>query len=96
MPGDDSAVTRGFAEELVVPEPDGATEKLRGGHEERRVPQDVVKAGRDAPGAKGVEQHGGRVVRFVGVELVKKFVTGSGRVRERGQFAEQRVALLIR
>ena len=53
VPGDDAAVVRRLVEELVVPEADSAVEELRGGKEERWVPEDSWNAGpvRHAPRA---------------------------------------------
>src|SRR5262245_2036247 len=51
MPSDDAAMPRGFAKELIVPESDRAAEQLARGDGKRRMPEDVVKAGTDSPGA---------------------------------------------
>src|SRR5262245_9365752 len=61
MPGDYTAVIRWFAEELIVPEPQRTAEQLRSGNEESRMPEQIMEAGFDAPGAEGVEDYAGRI-----------------------------------
>src|SRR5258705_7939450 len=57
VPGHNSPVMSGFAEQLVVPEANGAAQQLRRRHSECRVPEQIVEAWRDAPGAERMEQH---------------------------------------
>src|SRR5450755_4332644 len=64
MPGHDSAVMSRLAEKLVVPEPNRSAKKLRRRNCERRMPQEIVKTGRDPPCAEGMEQH---VIRIAGL-----------------------------
>ena len=52
MPSHDAAVSRGLAEQLIVPKSDCAAEQLAGRHEERRIPQDVVECGSQSPRAR--------------------------------------------
>src|SRR4051812_11384870 len=59
-----SAVLRGFAEQLIVPEPNRAAQQLRRGHQKRRVPQNVVERLLDAPSTQRVEQDCAGVLRF--------------------------------
>ena len=70
MPRDNPAVVCRLAKELVVPKADRPAQKLARRDGEGRVPEDVVKAGSDAPGAQGVKQHLGWVGR-----LVRAFLT---------------------
>src|SRR5262249_1919992 len=68
VPGPNSPVTGGFAEQLVVPKANAAAQQLRRRNGDSRVPQQVVKAWRDPPGAERMEQHMvgiGRLVRVV-------------------------------
>ncbi len=86
----------GLAEKLVVPEPHGhVAEQLAAGHHEGRVPEDVVEARGDAPGAEGVKEHGLGRAGLVGVVLVKKMDAGVLGVEEQGQLAVQRLHLLL-
>ena len=96
MPGYDAAMLGRFAEQLVVPEPHRAAEQLAGGHRERRMPQQIVKAGRNPPSAQRMEQHGIGIVRFVGVVLVPQFASRMVRPKELGQLAAQGFDLFIR
>ena len=57
VPCDNTAMQRGFAEELIVPETDGAIEKLGGGCGECRVPEQVMESDADAPCSEGMEQN---------------------------------------
>src|SRR5258708_17159712 len=57
VPGHNSAVMSGFAEQLVVPEANGAAQQLRRRNSKCRVPEQIVKAWRGAPGAERMEQH---------------------------------------
>lgn len=95
VPGDDAAVPRGFAEKLVVPEADGAGEELAGGERERGVPEDVVKAGAEAPGTEGVEQDRVGLDRFVGVVFVPEVAAGVARVEKLGQLGAEYFDLLV-
>src|SRR5208283_2964569 len=87
MPRNYSAVLRGLAEQLVVPEAYGSAQKLRRGHDKRWAPQDVVKCGLDSPGAQRVKQNRVRVLRFVRVVLVEESMA---RVRFRSQTSQLR------
>jgi len=71
MPSDHSAVMRGLAEELVVPEANGSAQELRRGNGKSRMPEQIMKAGRDSPRAKGMKKHMIGIARFVGVVLMK-------------------------
>ena len=62
----------------------------------RRVPEQIVKAGRDAPGAQRVEQHARRIGRFVGVVFMEEAVGRMVRVEQPLQFLAQRLNLLVR
>src|SRR5689334_5375042 len=72
MPGHDATVMRRLAEELIVPEANGSAQKLHGRDREGRMPQDVVKTGRDPPCAEGMEQHMIGITRLVRVVFVKQ------------------------
>ena len=96
MPRHDAAVLGRLAEELIVPEAHGAAEQLAGGNQKSRMPEKIVKARRDAPGAERVEQHARRIGGFVGVVFVEKAVGGMIRVEQPLQFAAQRLDLLVR
>ena len=95
VPGDDAAMLGRLAEELIVPEADRPAEQLAGRHGERRVPEDVVKAGSNSPRAQGVKQHRVGLARFVGVVLVPQLVAGMLGLEELGQLAAQLVDLLV-
>jgi hypothetical protein len=56
MPDYNAAVMRGLIEDLVMPETDWTIKQLRRRNDKRRIPQQVVKARLDAPGAKRVKQ----------------------------------------
>src|SRR5215510_11540949 len=58
MPGDHSAMVRGFTEELIVPKTNRAAEQLRRGHQNRRVPEQIMKSRRDTPGSQRMKQNG--------------------------------------
>src|SRR5215208_7219901 len=95
MPGDHAAVTRGLAKELIVPEPHGAPEKLRRGDCESRVPEYVVKPGRDAPCPQRMKEGIFGVFRFVRVKLVKEVVPRVRRVFQLLQFFAEDFYLLV-
>src|SRR5215469_16633738 len=95
MPGDDTTMTGRLAEELVVPEAYAALEQLRSRHCEGRMPQNVVKAGRDTPGSQRVKQDLCRIGRFVGMILVEEVMAGMRRIREQGQLLAKRFYLLV-
>src|SRR5215831_16833074 len=57
VPGNNSPVMSRFAEKLVVPEANGAAQQLRRGNRDSWVPEQVVKAWRDAPRAERMEQN---------------------------------------
>ena len=65
----------GLAEELVVPEADGAVEKLRGSDQEGGIPEDVVEGGAGAPCAEGVKEDGAGVRGLVRMVLVEELVS---------------------
>ena len=95
VPRDDAAVVRGFAEELIVPEADGAVEELRGGDEECGTPEDIVKCGAGAPGAERVKEDGVGVAGLVGVVLVEELVRGMGWLHEAGELRAQSFDLIV-
>jgi hypothetical protein len=68
---------------------------LAGGHGERRVPEQIVKAGGDPPRPQRVKQHLGRIGRFVGVVLVEQRVTRMLRVKQPRQLLTQLLDLLL-
>ena len=49
---------------------------------EGRVPENVVKAGTNAPGTEGVKENGVRLSRFVSVIFVPKVVAGMLWIKE--------------
>ena len=55
VPDHDAAVMRRLVEDLIVPEPHWSIEQLRGGNDERRIPQHIVQARCYAPGAECVK-----------------------------------------
>ena len=89
MPRDDASMLRRFAKQLVVPKPHCAAQQLRSRHHELRMPQNIVKARRDAPRAQRVKQHFGRIGRFIRVKFVPKFATGMFRFKKFRQFGSQ-------
>lgn len=82
VPGDDSAVFGRFAEELVMPEPDGVSQQLRGGNAERRMPEQVVEARRNPPGSQSVKEDAVRIGGLVGVILVPEFASVVLRIKQ--------------
>src|SRR5207248_3348455 len=89
MPGDDAPVLGRLAKELIVPEANGATEELTCRDRERGMPQDVVKARANSPGAEGVEQNRVWLVRFVRVVLVPELVARMVRIEELDELGAQ-------
>src|ERR1043166_1896 len=51
MPCHNSAVARRLSKNLIVPKTNWSAQKLRGRHEEGRIPQQIMKARSDTPGA---------------------------------------------
>ena len=95
VPRDAAAVSRGLAEELVVPEAHRAAQELRGREREARVPQKVMKARRDSPSAQRVEEHARRVARLVRVELVPQRAPLVRRVHQLCQLRAQSFDLIF-
>src|SRR5436853_4253572 len=58
MPSHDTTMVRRLAKELIVPEAHRTIEQLRGANSESSVPEQVMKTGCDAPGAKGMKEYG--------------------------------------
>src|SRR5687768_3247422 len=75
MPDHNSAMLRRLIEKLVMPEADRALQKLRRRHTKSGVPQKIVKARRDAPGSQRMEENFLGIGRFIGVKLIKQFIT---------------------
>jgi hypothetical protein len=95
VPGHDASVLRGLAKELVVPEAHRAIEQLRCGNEKRGIPEQIVEAGQNAPGAEGVEEDAVRVGGFIGVVFVKEVAAGMRRVHELLDFGAKDFDLII-
>ena len=71
MPRDDTPMVRGLTEQLVMPKTGGATEQLRRGNCECRIPQQIVETWSDSPRAQGMEQNVIVGCRLVGVIFIK-------------------------
>ena len=86
MPGDDSAVLGRFAEQLVMPEPDGSAQQLRGRDPKRPMPEQIVKTWRNPPRSQGVKQDAVRISGLVGVVLVPEFLSVVFRIEQPRKF----------
>jgi hypothetical protein len=53
------------------------------------MPEDVVEAGLDTPGAEGVEEDGAGAGGFVEVELVEERVARMGGIHEAGELGAE-------
>src|SRR6267142_2051693 len=95
VPGNNAAVMGGFVKDLVVPKAHCRSEQLRGGHQERRIPKQVVKCRTNTPSTKRMKESSGGVSRFVGIVFVEEFASGMGQVSQSIQFASKSVDLLI-
>jgi len=96
MPGYDPAVEGWLIEELIVPEAHGmVAEELAGRHHKGRIPEDIMVAGRDPPGAQGVKNHLGRVGGFVGAEFVIQMMGRVGGIHDLHQFLLQDIDLFF-
>jgi hypothetical protein len=73
MPRDDASVIGRFAEQLIVPEPDGTAQQLRCRNSERSMPEQIVEPGRNPPRSQSVKQDSVRIGGLVGMVLVPEF-----------------------
>jgi len=94
MPGHHPSMPGWFAEQLVVPEPDGAIKDLGCRNRECRVPEAVMETRGYPPGSQGVEQYAGWVFGFVGVVLVEEVIARVAGVQKASEFLEQLVSLI--
>src|SRR2546425_7349634 len=95
MPGYDAAVSGRFAEKLIVPETTCAAQQLRGRQQERRIPEQVMKARSNAPRAQRMKQRGRWISRLVGMEFIEEFVAGVIWVDKFGQLCAKDFDLLL-
>src|ERR1041384_3819014 len=95
MPRNYAAVSGRFAEQLVVPESQRAAEQLRRGHQERRVPKQVMKRRRNSPRAQRMKKHHRRIGRFVRMKFVEEVMTGMFWIDKFREFVAKGVNLLI-
>ena len=95
VPRDDSAMPSRFAKQLVMPKPHGATQQLAGRYRHPWMPQQIVEAGRDPPGAQRVKQHSVGIGRFVGVILIPEFAPRMIGVEKLVQFIQQTIDLSV-
>jgi hypothetical protein len=95
VPGDDASETRGFHEQLVVPEPHGTGQELARGNQDRRVPEKIVKRGRDAPRAERVEEDPSRLERLVRMSFVEEVRSGMRRVEKRLELGTEELDLIL-
>jgi len=95
MPRDHSAMVRGFAEKLIVPETYRPSEQLRRRHQESRVPKQVVKTWRDAPRAQGMKEHCFRIGGFIGMKFVKEVMARMIWIDQLHEFGAQRLNLIV-
>ena len=63
------------------------SDELTRGHEKRRVPENIVQRGLDAPRAEGVKEDSAWIAGFVRVILVPEIPSVVGRIDEFGQLA---------
>ena len=95
MPRDHSAMMRGLAEQLIVPETHRASEQLRRRHQNRRIPKQVMKAGRDPPRAQSMKKHRCWIGRFVGMIFVKELMARMIWIDQLHEFGAQRLNLIV-
>ena len=76
----------GLAEELIVPEANGSSEKLRRWDRKCRMPEQVVKTSGNPPCPERMEQHMIGIARFVRVVFVKQFSIFAARLQQPAQF----------
>jgi hypothetical protein len=76
-------------EELIVPEAYGALEELARRDGDGRVPEEIVEAGRDPPGAEGMEEHRVGLFRLVLMPLVEEARARMRGIEERGELLAQ-------
>src|SRR4026208_1241967 len=65
MPDNYAAMMGRFVEDLIVPEPDCATEQLRGGNNKRLVPEQIVQARLDTPRTQRMKEDAFGIGRLV-------------------------------
>ena len=71
MPSDYTAMSSGLAKQLVVPETHGTAQELRRRDGELRMPQNIMKARRDAPRTERVKEFAVSLIGFVAMKFVK-------------------------
>jgi hypothetical protein len=68
---------------------------LARGNQDRRILEEIVKCGRDAPGAERVKDDAARLERLVRMSLVEKMSSGMRRVEERLELETEELDLVL-
>jgi len=95
MPRDHSAMMRGLAEQLIVPETHRTSEQLRRRQQKRRIPKQVMKPRRDPPRTQCMKEHRFRTGSFVGMKFVEKMVAGMIWIDQLCKFGPQFLNLIV-
>jgi len=94
MPGDNASVVWRLDEELVVPEAYRAAKQLRGGHEKRGIPEQVMECFADTPCSESVKEDAVGIGGFVGVVFVEEVARCSG-IHQVNEIVTERFDLIV-
>src|SRR5687768_11282565 len=95
MPGYHAAVTGWLVENLIVPETHRAPEELRRSHQERWIPEQIMKPFGDPPSSQSMKESLFRISRFVGMVFVKESIVFVNRFNNLCQLCQQHLDLFV-
>src|SRR5215471_8025659 len=78
-----------------MPKTNLPADQLRRGHQQRRMPEQIMKGRRDAPTTEGVKQSGRRIGRFICMKLVEEIMRRMVAIHQLRELCAQHRNLLV-